>query len=220
MSLVERIGEATEEFHDITDEEVLKLLDEATADDYRRYLAQMYGFVCPLERAIASTPGVDRYLDPRKLQKHELLRRDLSALHMPADQIDRLPQCAIPWLRGPEEALGWAYPLERSTLRHTDLFRHLATILPGEAAFASSYFKCYFGAVGEAWKDFGRALDAFEYPARRADAVLEGARAGFRRLRGWRFLRNSRRPYGRAAQLAPRAFGTADRRRDLGRART
>ena len=105
MSFVERIGEATEQFHDITDQGVLRLLDDATATDYRRYLAQMYGFVCPLERALASTPGLSRFIDPRRLQKHELLRRDLSALRMSAEQIDALPQCAIPWFARPEEAI-------------------------------------------------------------------------------------------------------------------
>jgi heme oxygenase len=219
MSCVEWIGESTAEFHDISDEEVPRLRDEVTADDYRRYLAQLYGFICPLEHALAITPGLDRYVRLKKFHKHELLRRDLAALRMSADEIARIPQCAIPWFKSPEEALGWAYPIERSTLRHGDLYRHLAARLPGEIAFASSYLKCYFGAVGEAWQELGRALDAFEHPAHRAHAVLDGARAGFRRLRGWRFLRTSLRPLDRVSQLAPRAHGSSARRRDLGRAR-
>lgn len=214
MGIVEWIGHATAEFHDISDEDALRLLENATVDEYRRYLASMYGFVCPLERALASTPGIDRHVDPRKLQKHELLRRDLSTLHVSAEQIERLPRCAVPCFTCPEEALGWAYPLERSTLRHGDLFRHLASILPGEAAFASSYLKCYFGTLGAAWREFGRALEAFEHTAHRRQAMLDSARESFRRLRGWRFVRDGRRPPCRAAQLPPRVFGVADRRHD------
>jgi len=220
MSCVEWIGEATAEFHDILDVEAPRLLDEVTADDYRRYLAQLYGFICPLEYALARTPGLDRYVGLRKFHKHELLRRDLSALRMSADEIARIPQCAIPSFQCPEEALGWAYPIERSTLRHGDLYRHLAARLPGEIAFASSYLKCYFGAVGEAWQEFSRALDTFAHPTRRALAVLDGARASFRRLRGWRFLRTSHRPLGRVAHLAPRVLGSAERRLAHGRVPT
>jgi heme oxygenase len=188
MEFVERLGEETEAFHDSTDEAALRLLGPATAEDYRRYLVQMYGFVCPLERSIAATPDLDRHVDPHRFQRHELLRRDLSAFHMSSEQIASLPRCAIPAFKTPEEALGWAYPIERSTLRHGDLFRHLASILPGEVAFGSSYLKCCFGTVGESWREFGRALEAVEYASRRPQQVIDSAKAAFRCFRAWRFL--------------------------------
>jgi heme oxygenase len=201
MRLIDRLGEDTAAFHDVTDEDVLRLVGPNTADDYRRYLIQIYGFVSPLERALAKTPDIDRYIDVRGFQKHELLRRDLSAFHMTAGEIERLPQCAVPWFRTPEEALGWAYPIERSTLWHGDLFRHLATVIPGEVAFTSSYLKCYFGLAGEAWNSFGAALDDFGDEPGRARQTIDAAKASFQCLRAWRFLQRGCSHVGRLAHL-------------------
>lgn len=207
MRLVDRLGEETEAFHDSTDEEVLRLLvTTTTAEDYRRYLVQMYGFLCPLERSIAQTPGIDRHIDVQRFRKHGLLRRDLSALHMSSDEIACLPRCEIPWFLTPEEALGWAYPIERSALRHGELCRHLASILPGEVAFASSYVGCHAGATGEAWGAFGEALDRldrFEHGPHGSELVIEAARAAFRGYRAWRSLCCPPRPRRRSVWPGP-----------------
>jgi heme oxygenase len=208
MGLVDRLGEETEAFHDVTDEEVL--LGPATAEDYRRYLVRMYGFVCPLERSIVNTPEIERHIDLHRFQKHVLLRRDLSAFHMSPEEIASLAQCAIPSFKAPEEALGWAYPIERSTLRHGDLFRHLASIIPGEVAFASSYLKCYFSANGEAWEAYGRALDGFECASPGARRVIESAKAAFQCLRAWRFLQLETRTVVRTPHVPRRRFEPAD----------
>ncbi len=209
MRLVDRLGEETEAFHDVTDEEVFRLVGAVTAEDYRRYLVAMYGFVGPLERSLARTPDIDRHVDVCQFQKHELLRRDLSALHMTDLQIDRLPRCAMPSFKTPEEALGWAYPIERSALYHVDLFRHLAAILPGEIAFASSYLQGYFGAKREPWLAFGCVLDAFEYVPRQAERVVDAARAACQSLRAWRFLHDETRCVARLAELARRRLAPA-----------
>jgi heme oxygenase len=206
MRLVDRLGRETEAFHDVTDQEVLRQLGPVTAEGYHRYLLQMYGFICPLERSIANTPEIEQYVDLRRFQKHELLRRDLSAFHTSSDEIRRVPQCAVPWFKTPEEALGWAYPIERSTLRHGDLFRHLARAIPGEVAFASSYLKCYLGAAGETWRSFGCALDAFSGDPRRVQQVIGAAKAAFHCLRAWRFLHDESKSVVRFVHVAQRRF--------------
>ncbi len=209
MRLVDRLGEQTAAFRDVIDGDALRLLGSPTAEDYRRYLVRIYGFVCPLERSIANTPEIERFIAVRRFQKAALVRRDLMALRMSPEQIDRLSHCAIPWFKSPEEALGWAYPIEWSTLHHGELFRHLASILPGEVAFASSYLKCYFGAVGESWKELARALDAFEYPPRRAQHVIASAKAAFYCLRGWRFLHDETRDATRFAHMVRRQLASS-----------
>jgi heme oxygenase len=209
MRLVDRLGEQTAAFRDVIDGDTLRLLGSPTAEDYRRYLLRMYGFVCPLERSIANTPDIERHIDVRRFQKQSLLRRDLMALRMTSDQVGRASQCAIPWFKTPEEALGWAYPIEWSTLHHAELFRHLASILPGEVAFASSYLKCYFGTVGESWKELGCALDAFEYPPGRAQQVIASAKAAFYCLRGWRFLHNETRDATRFVHMVRRQLSSS-----------
>lgn len=188
MRLIDRISAETVPFHAEADEDCRALLGATTAEDYRRFLLRTYGFVCPVERAIASVPGIEKHLDPRRLRKHELLRRDLSGFQMTADQISRIPQGPVPLLETPQEALGWAYPIERAALRHTQLFHHLAAVIPGAVAFTSSYLKCYFGAVGEAWKSFGRALDAFGDKPQQVRRVVEAARAAFRYHHSWRLF--------------------------------
>jgi heme oxygenase len=186
MRLIDRLGAETAPLHAEADQDAVALLSVSSAADYRRFLIRTYGFTCPVERAIASVPRIEQHLDPRRLRKHELLRRDLAGFQMTSDQIDRLARCSVPVLETPQEALGWAYPIERAALRHTQLFHHLATVIPGEVAFTSSYLKCYFGAVGEAWKSFGRALETVAVRPQQARRVVEAARAAFHACCSWR----------------------------------
>lgn len=201
MRLVDQLDEDTESLHHVTDDDVARLLGAASAEDYRRYLARMYGFVCPLEAAILNVPDIEHFVDVRMLHKADLLRRDLAACHMSVAEIAGLPRCSIPRLATPEEAIGWAYPVERSTLRHGGLYRHLASILPGEMAFASSYLKCYFSAPGESWRSYLRALESVEYSAR-PQQVVHAAKEAFHALRAWRFVLDDGRRGGYPMYLA------------------
>ncbi|HEY5927325.1 MAG TPA: biliverdin-producing heme oxygenase [Kofleriaceae bacterium] len=186
MRLAERINAETSSFHAEADEDTIRLFGAITADDYRRYLMHTYGFVAPVERAIVQVTSAEHYVDLRRFNKQELIRRDLRALRVSEDTIKHLPQCRVPALANAEAVLGWAYVLERGTLGFGNLFRHLATVLPGEAAFASSYLKCYFGAVGEAWRSFLLALDAAGgHGDQHARDVIAAAIAAFRTYRAW-----------------------------------
>ncbi len=188
MRLIDRLSAETVPFHTDADQDARALLGAASATSYRRFLIRTYGFTCPVERAIAAVPGIERFIDPRRLRKHELLRRDLSGFHMTSEEIGRIAQCPVPLLETPQDALGWAYPLERAALRHTQLFHHLASVIPGDVAFTSSYLKCYFGAIGEAWKSFGRALDAVGDRPQLVRRVVDAAHAAFRCYRNWRLF--------------------------------
>lgn len=181
---IERLQAETKVFHAEADEDALELLESATPHQYRRFLLRCMGFVMPVERAIVETPRITNLIDTRRFRKYELLRRDLLSLRFSDEQIDTAPQCTVPLFDTAEEALGWAYVIERSTLGHTNLFRHLGMIMPGEVAFASSYLKCYFGAVGEMWRAFGRALDLVT--SSRVHRLVESAKMAFRTHRAWR----------------------------------
>lgn len=188
MRVIDRLSAETVSYHAEADADIRALLGAVTPADYRRFLIRTYGLTCPVERAVASVPGIERYVDPRRLRKHELLRRDLAGFRMTAEQVGRIPQCPVPLLDTPQQALGWLYPIERAALRHTQLFHHLAAAIPREVAFTSSYLKCYFGAVGAAWKGFGRALEAGGERPAQARRVVEAAREAFRHQLGWRRL--------------------------------
>jgi heme oxygenase len=185
VALLERLHAETETFHDEADEDAHQLFGRIAVADYWRFLARTYGFVLPVELAILAAPRVGGVLDVRRFHKHHLLRQDLLGLGMRPEEIEQLPRCAVPVLDGPDEALGWAFLIERTTLGHTKLFHHLATVMPGEVAFTSTYLKCYFGAVGEMWRSFGNALDGVSEPSR-ANTVVEAAKTAFRVLRAWR----------------------------------
>jgi heme oxygenase len=153
---------------------------------------RVLGFVLPSERAILSTPRIQRYVDLRRFQKHEHLRRDLAALRLTPEQIGDLPRCSVPLFDTAEEALGWAYPIERSTLRHGEVLRHFASVAPGEVAHASSYLEYYLERSEAMWRGFGDALAAFESDPEQAQSVIESAKASFRVYRTWQFMQSQR----------------------------
>jgi heme oxygenase len=183
--LLDRLAEETRVLQEEADADVDRLVGAATIDGYRHLLTTSYGFVSPLERSLADTPGIERYLDPRRLRKHVLLEHDLGVLGV--KDIRALPQCmSIPWFDNVQDALGWAYVIERSTLNHPNTFRRLALALPGEVAFASSYLKCYFGSVGEMWRSFGEDLATSVNGTEQENQLVDAARAGYRHYRRWR----------------------------------
>jgi heme oxygenase len=203
MRLIDQIGIETEAWHADADEHALTLCHLATAPEYQRYLARMYGFVAPLERALVATPHLERCLDLRRFRKHQLLRRDLESFHTTSEMIERLPRCEVPAFGAPEVALGWAYVVERSALGHTNLFRHLAVTIPGDVAFTSAYLKCYFGSLGESWKAFGDALDAAATTPASAERMIEAARTAFGVYRSWRGVEHD--PHATLMRPAARA---------------
>jgi heme oxygenase len=185
MRAIERVLLETADHHVSADEDVLQLLGSVTATDYRQFLERSYGFVAPLERSLAATRGLDRIVDTRRFCKAELLRRDLQGFRVADTAIEELPQCAIPPFDTPEVALGWAFVVERSTLSHGGVFRHLASVMPGDVAFTSAYLKVYFGAVGENWKSFADAFDGVAVGPQRLQHAIDAARAAFRLHRAW-----------------------------------
>jgi heme oxygenase len=186
MSLIDQLGVETTQHHAATDETLL--FGSPARPDYRHYLTRMYGFVLPVERAILASPGIERFVEPARFHKHELLRRDLGGLRLSAEQIGMLLLATVPVLETPEAALGWAYLIERSTLQHGDLYRHLARALPGDIAFSSNYLKCYVGLVGEMWRAFGFALEPLNRDLARREQLIEGAKAAFAAFGEWRRL--------------------------------
>ena len=185
VRLIERIGIETQAFHQEADEDVSHLLGSDNPADYRRYLIRSYGFVLPVEHAIAATNDFHRSLQSSRFRKHQLLRRDLEGFHMRPHELERLPLCHVPSFGSPEEAFGWAYVIERETHSHASLYRHLAGVMPGVVAFSSAYIKCYFGVVGEAWTLFGDLLEPVAQAPEAAERVIEAARSAFRAQRLW-----------------------------------
>jgi heme oxygenase len=187
MGVIEQLDDATRSFQTEADAEMRAALADATPGGYRRFLLRVLGFVRSVERALAATPGLERLLDPRRLRKHLLLEADLQTLGVSRVELGRIPVCiTVPLFDEPYGALGWAYVVEHSTLLHSELYRYLGLRIPGEIAFASSYLKCYFGAVGEMWRSFADSLETAAAGApHHASWIVDAAAAGFHQQLHW-----------------------------------
>lgn len=194
LRMLSRLNAETQMHHSDADGDIDVYLfrPQVTAGDYRQYLCRVYGFLLPLEAALASAPGLDEVIDARGRAKSALLVHDLLALGMTIDEVNRLPQAAPPSFRGPAAALGWMYVIERPLLSAAVIRGHLARFLPTEMALASAYLSCYQGQVGALWRDLGEAMDRIAYSQSVADRMVVSAHEAFRAMSRWRRHDNQR----------------------------
>lgn len=185
--MIERLNEATRPHHAEAESDFDVLFDgETTPRHYLMFLIRAYGFEAPLESTLAMTPNLGRMIDLKQRTKAGFIAQDLIALGLRPQQIAELPQClAIPQFRGAAEALGWMYIVERTTLAHSVLRRHLLTRLPREVRNASNYLSAYTGVVGSRWRKFGATLDDMARLPEIANRVVTAANEAFRCQRRW-----------------------------------
>jgi heme oxygenase len=185
--MVERLNEETRAHHPGAEAEFDVLFEASTSPaDYLGFLMRAYGFEAPLEATLLMTPNLDLMIDLGPRTKAGFLSEDLVALGMRPQDVSAIPQClAIPQFRGAAEALGWMYVVERTTLAHSVVRRHLMTRLPRELRNASAYLSCYTGVVGARWRDFGATLDDIARLPAIADRIVTAAGEAFRCQRRW-----------------------------------
>lgn len=189
LRMLTRLNEETQVHHADADSDVDRYLfcDGVSAVDYRTYLQRVYGFLVPLEAALATAPEIDEIIDVRIRAKAALVARDLMALGMTMNEVNQLPQCMrIQLFRGPAAALGWLYVVERPLLASAVIRGHLAAQLPAEMLNASSYFMCYAGQVGAMWRELGEAMDRVAVTGSIGDRIVVAAHDAFRTLHTWR----------------------------------
>jgi len=186
--MIDRLHEATREAHaDATDTDFELLFHEHTSHgDYLAYLTRQYGFEAPLEAALEMTPHLDLMIDLRARQKANLLAHDLLGLGIRPSELSLVPLCLrVPQFRGAAEALGWMYVIERATLTHCMIRRHLLTRLPKTMRDASGYLQAYAGLIGTRWRGFGNVLDEVARQPAIADRIVSAANDAFRTQRRW-----------------------------------
>ncbi len=185
--MIERLTAETCHHHPEAETDFDLLFQAKTSPmDYRTFLIRVYGFESPLESTLATTPNLELMIDLEERAKTGHIAQDLMALGMRPQLVSELPQClTIPQFRGAAEALGWMYVIERSTLAHSVIRRHLLTRLPREVRNASNYLSCYSGVVGMRWRNFGAALDDVGRHPAIADRVITAANEAFRCQRRW-----------------------------------
>jgi heme oxygenase len=188
MRAAQRLDDETRTVRADVEAEAASLLAASTAAEYQTYLTRAYGFLAPLERCLLDTSGLEVFLDARRLRKHLLIEHDLQTLGMRTLEVQSIPQCMwIPWFDNPWTALGWAYLVEHSTLSFPTLFRHVASALPGEAAFAATYLKVY-SASSDMWRSFCEGVELASRTPENLEQVVAGAQSAYRHFRRWRGL--------------------------------
>jgi heme oxygenase len=181
-SLPERLKQATHDLHRSL-ETGLGLLTPPI--DRRRTLIlieRFYGFHAAWEPAVAAQLADEDFLAPRR--RAPLAAADLAALGRSADAIAALPCCdEAGRLADAGEAWGSIYVMEGSTLGGKLITRRLAEEdwLPAEGI---RYFDPHGERTGALWRET-RARLAELSGTGREDAVIDGARATFRRLAAW-----------------------------------
>jgi len=189
LRILSRLNGATEPHHADADADLDRYVfrDDVTRTHYRTYLTRMYGFIVPLEHALAHTPGLDDILDLQARSKSAMLLYDLLALGLTLQDVAELPQClSIPSFKGPAAALGWMYVAERPMLQAAVIRSHLEARLGRDMTAASSYLSCYSGQAGQRWRELGEAMDRVGSTSVLADRISTAASEAFRCLLRWR----------------------------------
>lgn len=185
--MIARLDEETAIHHAKVDEDFDPLFASAVdLVDYRTFLVRAYGFESPVEAMLAHTPRLEHMIDLGVREKAGLLAADLTALGMRPAELAQLPTClGVPQFRGPAEALGWLYVVERAALTHSVMLRHLQTILGPAIRDASSYLDAYAGIAGTRWRELGILLDTVGHEPAVGDRMVDAATEAFRTQRRW-----------------------------------
>ncbi len=194
--MLARLKRETVASHRAADDDRMSIMvAAATPATYLAFLSRIYGFEAPVESALAMASGLDEWLDVRGRTQIKLLRADLAALGVldPA----KLPRCTsvAPFRNAAFALLGWLYVVERNTLLHGVIERHLRSRLPRELQLAGSYLASRERSAGARWRELGDAMDRVAKAPRIADHIVAAARAAFRGQHGWYQLAIPRREH-------------------------
>lgn len=152
-------------------------------DDYRTFLARLYGFHAVWEPKAEALIADPRFFAPRR--KLHRLTRDLRALGLSPRELEALPLCdELMAMESKADAFGAMYVMEGSTLGGMIIARHIDRKLGPPAASACSYLRCYGANLGRMWKAFGSHLLALSAPGF-DDEVVVSAHKTFTVLQSW-----------------------------------
>ena len=152
-----------------------------TKDQYRRLMEMFYGFITPMETALASHAWSDSGLEFGPRRKKHLLNLDLVQLDVSAEA---LPICSeLPNLSTFARAWGALYVLEGSTLGGQQI-RKIAQ-QHGTPDSQLHYFTAYGEDTRRRWMEFGEKLEQYAQTSGKADEIVDGARDTFRAFHHW-----------------------------------
>jgi heme oxygenase (biliverdin-IX-beta and delta-forming) len=185
--MLDRLDHETRAYHVEADHGWLSMMTPTvTPGRYAEELMRTYGFEAPVEAALSFTRPLQSILDVPRLTRSGLIAQDLMVLGFGPGHVARLPQChTITPFAEATEAFGWTYVIERATLLHDALYKHLSTQLEASGN-AFSYLDISRRSAVARWHALGAALDKFAPTRDIADRIVEAAHAAFQTLLRWR----------------------------------
>lgn len=170
----QRLREATRDDHQRLEDSVQILTRIGTLEGRRGLVVQFHSLHAEVEAAIAPWLANIGALDFAARRRTSLLERDIAALGTTAARCGDDPVA----VGSRAEALGMMYVLEGSTLGGRVIRRNVET--RGGDMRGLSFLDPYGERVGERWKSFLAVLAGAARTPADTDALLAGARAGFR----------------------------------------
>ena len=178
-----RLAIETAQHHQTADDDRLAAMDAKSLDEYRAFLAAVYGFEIRVEQALARIVELDTALLRERL-KTGRLREDLSALGLSPTQINQLPTAGNFSFTSAPQALGWMFVLERQSLLSGLLHRELLHSLGEGVRSATRYLTVYGDRPAAKYRELGELLGKF---AQRytPGSIISAAHDAFRAQRQW-----------------------------------
>ncbi len=192
--MLARLAIETRIHHATADADRSYLLEHTTwsAYVYREFLRRIYGFEAPFEAALAATPGIDAGLLHARLKMPRLVA-DLVALGVTQSELSRIPLAPCPAFRSVAHAHGWLYVVERNSLLHGLVLRHLLTLDTCDVKRSSSYLAVYGDTPGARFRELGRAIDRVANAPVIPDQIVAAAGEAYRAQRKWFLLATGER---------------------------
>lgn len=149
-----------------------------TREAYSEMLGRFYGYYRPIEAQLVAMSPIDA---SARLKTH-LLAKDLQLLGCDAESLPLCPD--VPQLHTPARALGTMYVLEGATLGGQIITRQLKRfdLTPENGV---SFFNSYGDRVGEMWKAFIAAANAYAETHGHEDEIVDAACETFIQFERW-----------------------------------
>lgn len=150
----------------------------ASRDSYARFVAAQYVFQRDIDHLFANAQLQQAVVDLDSRGRMQASRDDLDDLgaDIPVSGELATAQVQMP------AALGWLYVSEGSTLGAAFLFKQAQEALGLTAEFGARNLAAYPAGRAAAWRQFVASLDSEGIAAEQHQAVLDGARAAYRRF--------------------------------------
>ncbi len=178
-----RLALETTVHHGAADEHRLRGLNVTTLDDYRMFLARIFGFESVVERAVLRLQTREHvWLESR--MRTPLLREDLRVLGIGEDELARVPLSTAIHISSVADGLGWLFVLERLTLLAGQLRRHVEGALGSAVAGATRYLAARGDRPGAAFRAFGDWLGELA-ETHSPSVIVRGASEAFRAQHHW-----------------------------------